>query len=289
MPTFQAAAAAAAAAAGAGAGAAAAAASTDVKAIEFPKCHTCSKPASMKCSRCKTARYCSKECQQTDWQAHKPVCHPPPVQFMRDAVNPKIMYAMPAGTSPAKAVTPDTSISVIAKFVPWLLKRVPSTLFHIHQYGMANGFGKDVAIVADFCQPNVPVLRRVAITEPNVPVSLSAVAINGRTQAALIKEEKFEPTTALVISEHKGAKVPLHFMAVFRVPWSVIVATRPGEMDFALPLPARGFLPGTQKDVADVCEFWTHVLTQYAGEADAMVNAAKVSNVAKKAARGKHA
>ncbi len=26
------------------------------------------------CSRCEAVRYCSRECQRTDWKAHKPVC-----------------------------------------------------------------------------------------------------------------------------------------------------------------------------------------------------------------------
>ncbi|KAH6913589.1 ankyrin repeat-containing domain protein [Coprinopsis sp. MPI-PUGE-AT-0042] len=29
-----------------------------------------------KCARCKTAQYCSKECQTTAWKAHKPLCKP---------------------------------------------------------------------------------------------------------------------------------------------------------------------------------------------------------------------
>jgi tetratricopeptide (TPR) repeat protein len=30
--------------------------------------------ASSVCSRCQVVRYCSRECQRTDWKAHKPVC-----------------------------------------------------------------------------------------------------------------------------------------------------------------------------------------------------------------------
>jgi hypothetical protein len=30
--------------------------------------------ASSVCSRCQAVRYCSRECQRTDWKAHKPVC-----------------------------------------------------------------------------------------------------------------------------------------------------------------------------------------------------------------------
>ena len=33
-----------------------------------------SEEASSVCSRCHAVRYCSRECQRTDWKAHKPVC-----------------------------------------------------------------------------------------------------------------------------------------------------------------------------------------------------------------------
>jgi hypothetical protein len=33
-----------------------------------------SEEASSVCSRCEAVRYCSRECQRTDWKAHKPVC-----------------------------------------------------------------------------------------------------------------------------------------------------------------------------------------------------------------------
>jgi hypothetical protein len=33
-----------------------------------------SEEASSVCSRCQVARYCSRECQRTDWKTHKPVC-----------------------------------------------------------------------------------------------------------------------------------------------------------------------------------------------------------------------
>jgi hypothetical protein len=33
-----------------------------------------SEEASSVCSRCQAVRYCSRECQRTDWKAHKPVC-----------------------------------------------------------------------------------------------------------------------------------------------------------------------------------------------------------------------
>ena len=33
-----------------------------------------SEEASSVCSRCAAVRYCSRECQRTDWKAHKPAC-----------------------------------------------------------------------------------------------------------------------------------------------------------------------------------------------------------------------
>jgi hypothetical protein len=33
-----------------------------------------SEEASSVCARCQVVRYCSRECQRTDWKAHKPVC-----------------------------------------------------------------------------------------------------------------------------------------------------------------------------------------------------------------------
>jgi hypothetical protein len=33
-----------------------------------------SEEASSVCSRCEAVRYCSRECQRTDWRAHKPAC-----------------------------------------------------------------------------------------------------------------------------------------------------------------------------------------------------------------------
>lgn len=38
-------------------------------------CSMCGKEgAAMRCSRCKRARYYSKECQRLDWKSHKPAC-----------------------------------------------------------------------------------------------------------------------------------------------------------------------------------------------------------------------
>ena len=45
------------------------------------QCDACGKPdATNKCSRCKKARYCSKECQKKAWRDHKPSCYTPKEQ-----------------------------------------------------------------------------------------------------------------------------------------------------------------------------------------------------------------
>lgn len=44
----------------------------------LPSCASCSleKTNLLKCSRCKSVVYCSKECQKLHWKAHKPICKP---------------------------------------------------------------------------------------------------------------------------------------------------------------------------------------------------------------------
>jgi len=40
-------------------------------------CHKCGSPHNLKvCSACRGIRYCSRECQVSDWAAHKPLCKP---------------------------------------------------------------------------------------------------------------------------------------------------------------------------------------------------------------------
>lgn len=39
-----------------------------------PKCAGCGDPATMRCSRCKTEWYCSRECQLSRWKEHKKLC-----------------------------------------------------------------------------------------------------------------------------------------------------------------------------------------------------------------------
>jgi MYND finger len=50
-----------------------------VKLMVGPKCNQCRNPPSgdekiQVCSRCKTAQYCSRDCQKADWKEHKAVC-----------------------------------------------------------------------------------------------------------------------------------------------------------------------------------------------------------------------
>ena len=40
----------------------------------FRVCHVCGKEAPYRCTRCKSTRYCSKECQKKDWPEHKKHC-----------------------------------------------------------------------------------------------------------------------------------------------------------------------------------------------------------------------
>ncbi|OAL52511.1 hypothetical protein IQ07DRAFT_505943 [Pyrenochaeta sp. DS3sAY3a] len=40
-------------------------------------CSTCSgQPARRRCSRCKSAYYCDRNCQKSDWKTHRNVCEP---------------------------------------------------------------------------------------------------------------------------------------------------------------------------------------------------------------------
>lgn len=38
------------------------------------KCVTCQAPATLRCSKCKVARYCSVACQKANWPAHRELC-----------------------------------------------------------------------------------------------------------------------------------------------------------------------------------------------------------------------
>ncbi|KAF2825344.1 hypothetical protein CC86DRAFT_371049 [Ophiobolus disseminans] len=46
-------------------------------AMNSKPCSTCSGgPAKRRCSRCKSAYYCDKNCQKTAWKTHRTVCEP---------------------------------------------------------------------------------------------------------------------------------------------------------------------------------------------------------------------
>jgi SET domain-containing protein len=48
--------------------------SKEVAALPCLACGTRNLPANATCAKCKTARYCSKECQTKHWPTHKPIC-----------------------------------------------------------------------------------------------------------------------------------------------------------------------------------------------------------------------
>jgi len=41
--------------------------------VESP-CKACTKPGTLRCSKCKNATYCSADCQKKDWKDHKKAC-----------------------------------------------------------------------------------------------------------------------------------------------------------------------------------------------------------------------
>jgi len=43
----------------------------------------CTRPPSSLCVRCRSARYCSKECQRGDWKRHKPLCNASQLEPMK--------------------------------------------------------------------------------------------------------------------------------------------------------------------------------------------------------------
>jgi hypothetical protein len=53
--------------------------------LQMDTCVNCRRQDQLKlCSRCRAVKYCSKECQISDWKAHKPICRkggPPPVDL----------------------------------------------------------------------------------------------------------------------------------------------------------------------------------------------------------------
>lgn len=49
------------------------------------RCRSCGKDGGLTCSRCKRARYCSKECQRADWKVHKKDCQGAPAKSVHDS------------------------------------------------------------------------------------------------------------------------------------------------------------------------------------------------------------
>lgn len=60
--------------------------------MEDPKCASCGKPATQRCSRCKTEWYCGRECQVGVWKKHKPLC-----DVLKEVANPTTSAAGGAG------------------------------------------------------------------------------------------------------------------------------------------------------------------------------------------------
>ena len=42
--------------------------------MEEPKCADCGDPAKLRCSKCKSSWYCTRECQLKNWKEHKKMC-----------------------------------------------------------------------------------------------------------------------------------------------------------------------------------------------------------------------
>ena len=42
--------------------------------MDDPKCEECGKPATQRCTACKSAWYCQRDCQLRQWKKHKPIC-----------------------------------------------------------------------------------------------------------------------------------------------------------------------------------------------------------------------
>ncbi|KAF1938937.1 hypothetical protein EJ02DRAFT_457443 [Clathrospora elynae] len=55
-------------------------------ALTSKPCTTCSgQPARRRCSRCKSAYYCDKNCQKSDWKTHRNVCESIPQTYSAPA------------------------------------------------------------------------------------------------------------------------------------------------------------------------------------------------------------
>ena len=42
--------------------------------LEDPKCEDCGTLATLRCSKCKMAWYCTRDCQLRQWKKHKTIC-----------------------------------------------------------------------------------------------------------------------------------------------------------------------------------------------------------------------
>lgn len=48
------------------------------------ECSICKSFTKTRCKRCKSIRYCSRECQKSDWKHHKPDCHLPSIVYFSE-------------------------------------------------------------------------------------------------------------------------------------------------------------------------------------------------------------
>src|SRR5438105_11480 len=45
-----------------------------IRRVSTDHCQVCETPTTKKCGKCKTAIYCSTQCQHSDWNAHRAIC-----------------------------------------------------------------------------------------------------------------------------------------------------------------------------------------------------------------------
>ncbi|KAF2848660.1 hypothetical protein T440DRAFT_400759, partial [Plenodomus tracheiphilus IPT5] len=66
-------------------------------------CTTCSgQPARRRCSRCKSAYYCDRNCQKSDWKTHRNACEPIAHQTYSAPATPN--YSSSPSSDPASPV-----------------------------------------------------------------------------------------------------------------------------------------------------------------------------------------
>ncbi len=105
------------------------------------QCGNCFQPASTEkmlktCGKCKTAYYCSLECQKTAWPTHKKVCQPPSIQ-------PKVMTSPSVKPSLEMkgASSPDTTTCTDSGYLRFL-----HIWLDAHQRNLT-GSGKEVMVL----------------------------------------------------------------------------------------------------------------------------------------------